>query len=543
MNTSFITKDQLRKDNITQISKWVVASLLIFTILEAAYYPEGENLYGCLTFIIAWAILYTFVFRVKGSERNKCLLPFLALLALGLSFFWLPLIVTFIEGKPLTFNFENSYQTFTLQLLNLIMLIAAYQLCLRVYHQENFIQQLWAKLGYFTTPSDLQIWVMGLIGLISFILIIMVQGTDDAQPENMGFIGHLLMVTRTFSYFPFLILFKEQYSNDRRRKNYKVPLFIYFCIMILLGITTGKRTTIFGPVVTMVICYLLPAFTQNKRVFSTRNTIIILIGLYLVTGPVADFAAAMALGRDNSMRTSGSQTFANVWRIYNDKELLHTLYQYALTYSDNGGNNDSGWSEYYVDNILLDRFCNIRVCDATIYYANKLGYDNPRMHEYFNNGLLYLLPTPILNILGVHVNKFEGQYTPGDLMSTEGLNLREQYYGYRVAGDVGVGLYLWGYMYYIYAFFIYVALFYFLSTKVHVGYNNSVTLPLPEMCGIYTVFMTFNNSTGIVGVVEKLLRTGWQAIVVYCIIYYFIRILTRPFQGGEVRYDKKYKIK
>ena len=66
------------------------------------------------------------------------------------------------------------------------------------------------------------------------------------------------------------------------------------------------------------------------------------------------------------------------------------------------------------------------------------------------------MPTPILNALGIHINKFELQYTPGDLLSMESLNIG-YYQGYRVTGDVGIGLYLWGEMYCVYAFFIYFA--------------------------------------------------------------------------------------
>ena len=59
----------------------------------------------------------------------------------------------------------------------------------------------------------------------------------------------------------------------------------------------------------------------------------------------------------------------------------------------------------------------------TIAYAHKLGFDNPIMHEYMANQILFVLPTPILNALGIHINKFELQYTPGDLLSMESLNI------------------------------------------------------------------------------------------------------------------------
>jgi multisubunit Na+/H+ antiporter MnhG subunit len=300
-----------------------------------------------------------------------------------------------------------------------------------------------------------------------------------------------------------------------------------FALSLALGLATGKRTTILGPVMTLAMCYIIPAITENKRLFTTRNSIILFVAMYLMTGPVADMAMAMAIGRDNHRQTSASMTFDNIMKIYQDKELLHSLYQLSVMRGDNMGNNMHGWSEYYVDNIVLDRFCNIRVCDATLFYADKLGFDNPKMHEYMANQILFLFPTPILHALNIYVNKFELQYTPGDLLSTEGLRLKEQYHGYRVAGDTGIGLYLWGYKYYIFAFFLYYALFYFLSSKVLVTHEGKALIPVMEILVLFRTFLMFNNDTGIVGVVSTLLRTGWQAIVLYCLIFYVVRIFIK----------------
>lgn len=208
---------------------------------------------------------------------------------------------------------------------------------------------------------------------------------------------------------------------------------IYLVIFIVLGIATGKRGEILMPFAALFMCYILPSILYNKKIFSSRNTIIIIVLVYLATGPVADLAMAMALGRDNQGHTSSVNTFDNITQLYNDKETLHNMYQAFMSDIDNGGDNDYGWSEYYVDNILLDRFCNLRVCDATLYYATKLGYDNEVMHKYLKNYITFQIPSPILKLFGNSQNKFENAFTPGDLISTQGLGLKYQYMGYRVA--------------------------------------------------------------------------------------------------------------
>lgn len=513
-----------RLGNVEVISRWIIGFLCILTLLEAFLFPETENIYGCFTFIFAWIILSVFVMKQKNV--NICFLPFIALFGLGVCFFFLPLPVTMIEGKPLTFRFQCPYLTFNYQLLNLIMLVLAYRLCLRLSRKGNVLTYIWDKIGYFTAPTDSQIWIMGFIGLISQTLLLSIMGTDEARAENLGWFGHLIGVTKVFACFPVLLLFKNLYVEQLSSKVNKRYIILYLILLSALGLATGKRTAIFGSFVTLLMCYIVPIFSENKAVFTKKIAILSMVFLYLITGPVADIAAAMWLGRDNSDRTGASKTFDNILELYQDKEKLHTMYQVALMMSDNGGDNLSGWSEYYVDNILLDRFCNLRVCDMTIDYARKLGFDNPTMKSYMSNQVLFVLPTPVLKALDINTNKYELQYTPGDLLSMESLNIGH-YHGYRVAGDVGIGLYLWGEYYYFYAFFIYFILFYYLASLSKTNRMGLLIFPLPVLADLFRYFLFFNNGTGLAGVITMILRTGWQAIVVYCIIFFVIRKIVR----------------
>ena len=513
-----------KTQNVKVISKWILAILCFLTFLEIFIFPEFENIYGCFTFIVAWGFLSVFV--MNQQNVNKCFLPFLALFGLGICFYFLPLLITMIEGKPLTFRFQCPYQTFNYQLLNLLMLILAYRCCLKVYKPTNLLSKLWSKIGYFTPPTDKQIWVMGIIGLFSQIFLLLIMGTDEAKAENLGFFGHLLGVIKNFACFPVLLFFKNLYCVNTKTNTNKKLILLYLIILIALGLATGKRMAIFSSLITIAMCYVIPIFIENKKIFSQRTILIGFIGIYLITGPIAYLAAAMALGRDNSERTSSSETFLNIIDLYQDKERLNTMYKTFLMTTDNAGDNLSGWSEYYVDNIMMDRFCNLRVCDMTIDYANKLGFNNPTMHEYFNNQLLFTIPTPVLEILGIYINKFKLQYTPGDLMSMESLNI-DYYHGYRVAGDVGIGLYLWGDMYFVYASLIYFALFYFLSSIIKLKNYSYILFPLPVLTDLFRYFLLFNNSTGIVGVTTTLLRTGWQSILIYCIFIFIIRKIVK----------------
>ena len=310
-----------KENNINIIYRVVISTLIVLTILEIFVYPDMSNLFGCITFILGWILLYNIVLR---TNKIKCFLPYFSMLGLGLSFFWLPLIITFIEGKPLTFRFENPYLTFFNQFLNLIMLICSYRFCFSIYRQDNIIHNLWERIGYFRAPSDKQVWALSIIGFLSYVYILTIQGTDQAESENLGIAGHFLQVLKGFASFPVILLFKNIYGGKGRYTNY-LFLSIYLVIFIVLGIATGKRGEILMPFAALFMCYILPSILYNKKIFSSRNTIIIIVLVYLATGPVADLAMAMALGRDNQGHTSSVNTFDNITQLYNDKEITVVL--------------------------------------------------------------------------------------------------------------------------------------------------------------------------------------------------------------------------
>jgi hypothetical protein len=110
----------------------------------------------------------------------------------------------------------------------------------------------------------------------------------------------------------------------------------------------------------------------------------------------------MIVNRSSIYTSSSSSTFSNVMELYLDKERLHTLYQLgSFSNSDNEGDNFNQWSEYYIDNIFLDRFCNLRTQDITLDYAQKLGYGSYRMKQYASNFMLFFGAKPSIAILWV----------------------------------------------------------------------------------------------------------------------------------------------
>ncbi len=141
-----------------------------------------------------------------------------------------------------------------------------------------------------------------------------------------------------------------------------------------MAIASTRRTILINLVFSALVLALFLPYMRTRS-YLVQNNIILDCRVIFATGPLADLAMAMIINRASVYNSSSSSTFNNILELYSDKERLHTLYQMG-TYSnsDNGGDNNASWSEYYLDNIFLDRFCNLRTQDITLDYAQKLGY-------------------------------------------------------------------------------------------------------------------------------------------------------------------------
>ena len=509
-------------NNLNIINNWIFRFLLIGTITEAILFPAWENIVGCVSFLFVWILLKNTIFKKENFETF--FLPTFTMYGLAICFHFLPLFATLLEAKPLTFRFEVPFLTFGNQILNMLMLVAAYYICKINYKEDNWLSNLWYRFGFYETPTNSQLWFIGIAGCVGMLAMLFVQGTESGYASNLGIFGHFMQELSKLAPIPICLVFSSFFMNSNNGIKSKKTLFIYFILISLLGVATTQRTTIFTAAGMLAMCYFIKIILDKKTLIKGKNVFIASVVVFLMTGPVADLAVAMSIAREMSYYSnSSSKTFDQVISLYNNKELLHTLYNIQIAEADNGGHNDYGWSEYYVDNVFLDRFCNIRVCDATLYYVTKLGYDNPAMHDYVQKQLLYLVPSPILDAFGFKGSKFGDIYSPGDLISTKSLGYKNQYRGYRVAGDTGIGLYLWGYMYYVYALFIYVVLFFFLASLTR---NESYfTLTPYVMLGLILYFWQFNNNSGIMRILNTILRNGWQSVIIYCIVFSFARIV------------------
>lgn len=518
MGNNIVATQINASSNIENVKKYGMIILVLFTILEIIFHFSYENLLGCALFLYAWTLLSKIVLFRKNFQ--KCLLPTLGITGFIFCYYFLPLIATFLEGKPLTYNFQVPELTFFNMFLNITTVICAYKLCLMRYKQGNLLERTWKRMGFFIPPTERQIWFFGIVGCFLLLLGVFTQKTMsdiDDYATSTDLANVVMNLFKQYATMPICLYFTALYGYNKTVKNRKwlIPFLI---LMSLIGIAATRRALIFNAIASIGILYLFIVLYNNKKFFSIRTIIFSFLGIFLLTGPMADLAIAMALNRSNI--DMGVKTFNKVLELYQDKDKMEALRAAHKLITSNAGNNKMGWSEEYVDNIFLDRFCNIRVLDASVFYAGELGYNSSKMHKYFKEEIVNRLPSPIVSFIGetkvVHT-------TPADEMWNNYFNSSRKYWiGYKVSGDIGVGLYTFGYMYYPFAFMIYFLVFMLLSSFTRfVG--GKLLIPVVVITTFYLRFVYFDNAYGIYSSIAILMR-AWIEIIVYCVIFKLVRL-------------------
>lgn len=505
-------------DIVNVIQSWVIRLLIIACLCEMLFFYSPANLYGCLTLLYGWILISTLVFKRKYIQKYP--LPTIAVFSLGFCYYFLPIIITLLEGKPLTFNFQVPYLTFSNQILNVTIIVLAFRVSIKLYKPNCLINKIWNKIGYMSVLTEKQIWVIGFLGLAALISIVAGQGQEQEYQNTGNMLEIIIRSVSVFSIAPVCLYFKHLYGDNTTTKTKKYVKY-YIIILVVIGMATTRRVLIFNSVFTILLITIFLAIYNNKKFFSRKNIIISLVLTYLVVGPLADMSMAMILNRQSVYSSSASKTLEDVWKLYNDKEKLRTTYEYFMDTLDNGGDNEYGWSEYYVNNIFLDRFCNLRTIDGTLYNAQKAGFGCYEGGKYYENFWINELPSFITKALGLKKD-FQGSATDHMVVNNFSGN-RYTLFGFKVGGDTGIGLWMFGYSYYWIAFLTYIIVFYFLCSFVNFK-GSLLLIPLPILMSFRLYWLFFLNANGIFTSMNyTFTRNNLNTILIYCILIFIIK--------------------
>lgn len=497
---------------INRVKSNLLHILYILCLIEIILFPDFKNIYGCIVFVLNFIITNRFVLTYRNIRTNY--ISVFIIFSYTFCFSFMPLVATLINNVPLTYQFVVPFQLFNHHFLFQCSLIVSFLIAKKIGNHKNVFRNiLLYYTSYFRPVSPFNTIILGFIGLLSLVFFTLIDvGILSKISNGIDFLVSAPLVLLSVVY------------KDKKYNNY-VLIFIVFTFII--GIASNSRTTmLFLILILFLICFTKKTIDNERFNISAKKTSIIFFITLIVIGPLADIASAMVLIRHQRTEISVKELFENTISLVQDKETLHKMQK---AYEDNKilylNKNSDGWSEEYTGNIFLDRFCNLRVCDATLYYANKVGYNNPYMRKKISDNIISILPTPILNLLGIDPSIKESlKYSSGDLLYSLATKNNNSLGGFKVSGYTGLGLSTFGFMFYPIAIIIFIITFGLLDGLI-LPLKNTTIVPLCTMTLLYTFFYLLNNGDGLSGVLNFILRGVIQSIVIYLLLSNLLNII------------------
>lgn len=514
-------------DNHTFLSifkKWMSFAVILAVILQNIFFFTAANLIGAFFVLLSWCLMYNLVLKIHNF-RKYTLSSFL-ILGFYFTQFGLPVIFTILEGKPLIFNLDYPVSVFIHSFLAFLGLLGAFIF----YKNHNnpirkFLTSFLKKLNFYNIPTKLQFWIIGIMGLSSIVVQRVIfggYGEDEASSEFLSFIQGM----QPYAYLPLLLLFPAVFSDSENYGKLKAPLYlvvIYIAVLVILGMMANSRGLFMRGITTVGLVYFLGLIlgSLDFRILKARNVIIAFLGIWLITGPLSDLGTAMVSIRGIRGDIPPKALMEETFRTYQDKDALRTYRKLANV-------QITDWDETYFDNIFLARFSNLKFSDASLHQAFQIKNPDGQMQDVVYGKYLSLLPQPLLNLLGVPLDKdFYANASFGDFLYMR--NSGVGYGGFRTGNFLGMGLASFGWWYLGVLFIGAILLFNFIDSFV-LYERESYHLSVIGLLSILFCFTYFGVSTPSESVTNSFhyITRGWmQTVLLYVLLFWIARKVSR----------------
>ena len=523
-NTSEIQIEKSAQENFLRLVRggsWIV--LAVAVLFQLIVYPDITNFVAILAIAFAWLVATNI--WLQPRMLNNYLISSFSMLGIVANHFYLPLIFTSLENKPVIYNLELPEEVFLHSTLTLLALTAAhafYRFLMEISPTKP--NSILEKAGFFTPPSHLQLWIMGLIGMLSSFYVYFV--SPDVGREATGAASDkLVQALVPFTYAPFFIPFSRLFgSNEKPIRGY-LPLLLSYGVL-LLAVSLGRNSRgafiigLTNPVFAWILGLVLAVF--STRVFTLKNFAIGAFVLWFLVGPLSDLGTAMVIVRGDRNDIPPSELIVETIDAFGDKEAIEARRKDDVTDVDD-------WDEHYLDNIYTARFANIKFNDSNLVTYSKVGEYDPDMQSFSLDKLLAVFPDPVLQLFDFDIDKdLVLSMSFGDFLYvlSGGVGTPE---AFRVGHYSGTGMATFGWWYLLIFAAVVVPIFFlndrfFRPGKLSKGSSDNPSFRL-SFCAVLTLteYFQFLWFESVVHGATYLIR-GWiQVVILYFIIFQFTR--------------------
>jgi hypothetical protein len=499
---------------------WVFFALAaIALMLQCAIGPTVENIASCCIVFSSTTALLVYIAWTDALEIQPvstfaivgfCLTTQLgAMLAQTAS--WTPLIASLYD--PLyTFSMLAFYQCVAMAVH------AVYCLFNRSKPERQPLRGLFTAVGLYRTPTVGALWLMAIIGLASYYV--------SSFPPPLGKIGDAF---NFLCFAPFLIpiyLAREGRSYCNPRIQWPL-LIVHVAAIVLLALARNIRLIMFSGVVMVALNYLLIGMRSDSRVEWHMIRRLIVVGAIagVLSSPMSYLTTAMGVAHAARGKVAADVMVAKTIKILQHPNLIA-----AFRAQEKSESKLSSYDEHYLSNPMMARFVETKFHDNAFHFAKMLSTDESkeRYREITERSLIFLLPNPVIQMIGLKMDKGKNGSglgaSNGDYLVylAKGVPLG----GYKTGSAFAQGQVLFGVLFpFIYAVICWILYDIMDLLTIRSSGDRAFSTAL-AMMNTWRFFLYGITMEGLDLIFALVARYFLQMIIIYCLVQWIARVLS-----------------
>ena len=433
------------------------------------------------------------------------------------------LLVQSGSGTSLTLNLRQPLETFaTLAGFQLIALVA--HAVYRLFNnssaaaarpsQSALLRNLLEKLGLYATPTVGILWIMGGLGLMTFLLS-GGEGVGSKVSQGVTFVAWAPFL------IPMYVLQHGQgYCNTRR--NY-LFLAIYGGVIALLGMAANARGLMLSGLMTTAMFYLLNIMRSTQPVAFSKIARIggLAVLIAALSIPVTDLVTAMVIARKVRSTASPVKMVEETFYYFLQPQLLK-----AQREKDKFTTIGSGYDETYFASPLMARLMETKFHDNALYFGSRLTpRDEEMMLDITGDFFWATLPDPILKSLAIDVDKSSLRFSMGDYISYLGGG--GELGGFKTGSGFAQGIGVFGFFFPLIYLLICLILFFAHDLLSYRSAKGNVLVSTLGMLGIWKLFQYGITAESLQYLFMAVVRGLPQSIILFLIVFHIARLGAR----------------
>jgi hypothetical protein len=376
--------------------------------------------------------------------------------------------------------------------------------------KQGLLRHTLQRVGVYTVPSVLNLWVMGGMGIFFLLL-----SKVNPVANGLSFIA----------WAPFLIpIYAQQLGSTycNLKKN-SLALLGYAIVIGITAVAFNARGTLLSGWMIVSLLFLLVGMRSTKLVTASMLLKLGMLGLLAaaLSWPASNLVTAMAIVRNDRHKVSASELVKKTLGNLQDVGKIEAYRTQALAHDLR-----TAYDEKYLDNPLLARLVITKFHDNAIYFAGKISdRGSEELLKVSGDFFWTTLPQPFLDVLKIDVDKEKMRFSMGDMLAH--LAVGTPLGGYRTGSIFGQGWALFGYFFPVIYFAMCLILFAAVDLFAIQTVSGKVTLAVIGMLNVWPNFLFGITADSLQQLFISVVRGVPQLILLYVIIFYLAKTLSK----------------